>query len=1501
MCTSKNRLLGFILLIWISAFSSAHGIPTSTRGVIVTFEDGIVATPTIHNGTVVIRTSSGELPIPELSNATLIDSIVPKGWKAYSIRGPYICITETTAGIEAYADNAESSPYIQYAEVSGTESEPVCGEDSFQWLPGTEAKPRFCDQWEFHRRLEGEPSYPSECSVTSTVEFGEHDMDMPQAWGISLGNEDVLVGVIDIGFAWWLPELGGNGPATTVSHADSIYSYTDGVIYSNYRDAQGDANEDGRPGVALVDDDGDGIFDEDSKGYDYRNLAEPDVWQSTVSTVVGDTIYDSQASFGPGSLVGYRFYGFEGNTKKPWASVISNTATAFVVEAFGGQTWESRLAPGAIYRVGDGNDNDPTDIDGGIWEDDDTDDLGWDNDLAWDDDESGIKDDFHGVDFVGAFGAPTVVSPYPNEDYDTVDNDVFSHAGHGSWVAALTASSAGHGDMLGAAPRVKLLLVRAGFAHLHSSGTPQPLGLPAEIYIRSIAYCREMGVDVLVSAINLANASFNSAQVRDALQGAINDGIVFANGAGNGWYDSQPILAALSPRLFVSGLNNDDAAYRDSQYPWIGTAHGPWVDIAAAYWALIPNVPGSPDQLTGTHLDYTTTTGTSLSGPMVGGVAALVKSVYPHYGAADIVNKMKSSVDDIYRAGQNAGLVGQLGTGRVNAYRALTFYGNIPAQDDTTWAHNIWIGGDIHVPQGRTLTIAAGDTVRVAVDDLLSGGADPDEIEFKVDGSLHFMGSRSAPVVFERFDESQQRWRNCKNVTCTGTTFSLDDLNFAAIASAAEYPLVPGVGAASQVLAIRVSGTAALDSVTVDLSGLGIAGQEIRLRDTGAGEDLVAGDRIFTSAPFAATLSPGAYSVDANAFAASGWYLAAPVAVEVPELVAKFADVSSQTGLNFSGNPCGAVSGRVDASHDKGLAITSSNDVSTANYLNSISGAGVPTFGYAGPRFEVTGVRGATRADYDNDGDEDVFLAHDTTPKLYRNDSGNFVDVTSAMGLATSAGGSASACWGDYDNDGWLDLFVTRCATPAVEPPDKDDIGYAPHRLFRNTCGSGGGFVDVTAAAGMIVTYMPIGTAAAWGDLENDGDLDLLSLDLGMPGIGRSALFVNQGNGTFNEEILSRFGGGTVGSGDIYYGTGIVWSDMNNDGYLDVVMSWACPGSCVAFNDGSGVFSQRSTIPSSSDGYGGVQVLDHNLDGWQDVFMLSRSEGKPSRLFLAKPTFDGVEYVENTHNAGLAHSSKGMGSLAADYTADGDMELFVGRPVASGQFFYKTDSQAGSNSLGKRYVKVRLESPTSNGVNRQGIGAAVTITAGSLVQTQLVDGGSGRGGQRDRILTFGLDDYSGPVTATVRWPGGTQQSEVDLIASGAGASETVNVISDVQPVVSNVSVASYVVPGISFFDWEFSWDTDVACKTANDVVNFDQVGIENPCWPGWTAVYATSSGIIYSYTAKTGGGYTHKIRINHEACNLFCSFRYTVTSDAGLMEATSAPKSKMVKFCPAEF
>ena len=158
------------------------------------------------------------------------------------------------------------------------------------------------------------------------------------------------------------------------------------------------------------------------------------------------------------------------------------------------------------------------------------------------------------------------------------------------------------------------------------------------------------------------------------------------------------------------------------------------------------------------------------------GVAALIKSAYPHWELDDIRNKLLTSVDDIYTIPEDPDLNAEheadleLGSGRVNAYKALTFYGKVgTAEPDTTWTNDVWVSGDIEVPAGCTLRVAAGTTIHMAQDNILSKGDSANRCEFVVYGRVLMEGTETEPIVIDmhRDDGSENRFggRLCSPAT----------------------------------------------------------------------------------------------------------------------------------------------------------------------------------------------------------------------------------------------------------------------------------------------------------------------------------------------------------------------------------------------------------------------------------------------------------------------------------------------------------------------------------------------------------------------------------------------------------------------------------------------------------------------------------------------------------------------------------------------------------------
>ena len=138
---------------------------------------------------------------------------------------------------------------------------------------------------------------------------------------------------------------------------------------------------------------------------------------------------------------------------------------------------------------------------------------------------------------------------------------------------------------------------------------------------------------------------------------------------------------------------------------------------------------------------------------------------------------------------------------------------------------------------------------------------------------------------------------------------------------------------------------------------------------------------------------------------------------------------------------------------------------------------------------------GITAADFDNDGDEDIFVTNLTgeTNTLYQNDgSGIFEDVTNVFGLGhtTSSSTGFGTSWFDYDNDGRLDLFVANGEVRTIDLQRGTLFPYSQrNQLFHN---EGTTFRDVTAHAGPVFQVSGVGRGAAFGDVDNDGDIDIV-------------------------------------------------------------------------------------------------------------------------------------------------------------------------------------------------------------------------------------------------------------------------------------------------------------------------------------------------------------------------------------------------------------------------
>ena len=225
--------------------------------------------------------------------------------------------------------------------------------------------------------------------------------------------------------------------------------------------------------------------------------------------------------------------------------------------------------------------------------------------------------------------------------------------------------------------------------------------------------------------------------------------------------------------------------------------------------------------------------------------------------------------------------------------------------------------------------------------------------------------------------------------------------------------------------------------------------------------------------------------------------------------VSQFEDTTAQAGvLSGAGPALGTVSADFNGDHWPDLFVA--NDA-TANlmWINDRSGRFENQALLAGTAFNLDGEAeasmGLVAGDFDGDGDEDLFMTHlqDETNTLYSNDgSGLFTDQTLGSGLDLSSRQLTGfgTGWIDYDNDGLLDLLIVNGAVRMKAELQRAGDPFPlhePNQLLRNL--GGGRVEDISARAGRVFELSEVSRGAAFGDVDNDGDTDVLVVNNGGP------------------------------------------------------------------------------------------------------------------------------------------------------------------------------------------------------------------------------------------------------------------------------------------------------------------------------------------------------------------------------------------------------------------
>ena len=480
---------------------------------------------------------------------------------------------------------------------------------------------------------------------------------------------------------------------------------------------------------------------------------------------------------------------------------------------------------------------------------------------------------------------------------------------------------------------------------------------------------------------------------------------------------------------------------------------------------------------------------------------------------------------------------------------------------------------------------------------------------------------------------------------------------------------------------------------------------------------------------------------------------------------------------------------------------------------------------------------GVALFDYDSDGDLDIYFVNSLTvdlvksksktqSALYRNDGdGKFTDVSAKAGVSDIGWGMGVAV-GDYNNDGFEDLYVT-CL--------------GPNHLLKNN--GDGTFSDVTDKAG--VSDPRWSTGAAFVDYDNDGDLDLfvsnyVNFDLnnlpvfgegkdcqyksvsvqcgprGLPGAGDS-LFRNNGDGTFTD--VSKQAGVSDPNG--FYGMGVICSDFDDDGLVDIFVANDSTPNFHYRNNGNGTFKEIGFIAGtavnengSEQGSMGVTVGDYDHDGKFDLFVTNFAD-EYNTLYHnnGSNSFTDLSYAAQVAAVSLPYV--GWGTKFFDYDNDGWVDLFVANghvyPQLPGyrqrRLLHRNNHDGTFSEVSNQFGTVLMENRASRGVafgdidndgdidlligdldgppqllrndggntnnsiliktvgvksNRDGIGARVKIVSGDLTQIDEVRSGGSYLSQSDLRLHFGLEKRTKVDLIEVRWPSGTVDKIKDI-------------------------------------------------------------------------------------------------------------------------------------------
>ena len=452
--------------------------------------------------------------------------------------------------------------------------------------------------------------------------------------------------------------------------------------------------------------------------------------------------------------------------------------------------------------------------------------------------------------------------------------------------------------------------------------------------------------------------------------------------------------------------------------------------------------------------------------------------------------------------------------------------------------------------------------------------------------------------------------------------------------------------------------------------------------------------------------------------------------------------------------------------------------VPPTNLLYQTNGDGMFTDVTAAAGVGDTGYgMGCVAADYDNDGDADLYVTNFGENLLYRNNGdGTFTDITTHTGVGNGHKWSSSCAFVDYDHDGNLDLYVVNYLDYDVSK-DRDWFDPRGRRIYSNPQvyagisdtlyrnNGDGTFTDVTKQAG-VYNDDGKGLGVTCGDYDNDGRIDIYVANDTTPNF----LYRNVGDGRFVD--IGPFAGAAYNEhGVAEGGMGVDFGDYNNDGALDIfVTNFSNETNTLYHNTADGALIDFTNIVGLGEVSFlklafGTKFFDANNDGALDLFVANGhlyptesdalEYAQTDQLFIN--TGEGT-FVDVSEESGEYFLTKrvGRGAAFGDYDNDGDTDIFVVNLNQEGVLL--------SNEGGNKHNWLTIKTVGGKS-NRNGIGARVEIATASHSQIKVVQAGSSYLSGHDLRLLFGLGAETKAESIKITWPSGTEQTLVDVAAN----------------------------------------------------------------------------------------------------------------------------------------